>query len=464
MKLEHAITPLLLAGSSLFLLYFILISDGFHGGGDSIAHFRLAKFSWEHPKYLLDHWGKPFYTLLAMPFAQFGFKAVQILNLLCGLLSCILVISISRKLKMKWSWITIPAVLFAPIFMQEFFSGLTEVVFVTLLLLAYWFNLGSKRTPYLILLSFLPFVRTEAIFIIGWLTLIDLYNHRDWRSLFLGTGTVVYSLVGWISKGDPLWIINEMPYVGGDHIYGSGSILHYIEMMPDKVGWLLLLLSALGSILAFIRFSDKNTRWLILFVLIPSLIYVGFHSIMWFWGRVSLGLPRMLAVVVPLFALLGVFGFNSLPEIIRTRSVSTILAIGLSSVFIWNGLQKVELPVPLGREEQLLAEVADYIRENNFTDHKIHYYALYSEITLGLDPHNSDQCQQIVHNRANPHEEVASGSLVIWDAHFSPNEGAMPLENLSQNPQFELVKRFVPDNPFNTLGDRPFEVYLFIRK
>ena len=464
MKIDRVISPLLLGGSFLFFLYFLSTSEGFYGGGDSIAHFRLAKFSWEHPKYLLDHWGKPLYTLIAMPFAQFGFKAVKLLNLIAGLLCCVLVMLIVRKLKLKWSWLAIPVILFAPVFMREFYSGLTEVVFVALLLFSFWLNLNSYRAAFLIVLSFLPFVRTEAIFIIAWLALIDLFRHRDWKVLLLGSGTMLYSLVGWITKGDALWIINDLPYVGGEHIYGSGSFSHYIELIPSTIGWAALILAGVGSAIITARFSDKNSRWLLLYVLIPTLIYVGFHSFMWYWGRVSLGLPRMLAVIVPLIGLLVVYGFNALTEVTNAKNLNLILGFGLSSIFIWNGLQRVELPVPLGMEEQVLVEAADFIQSNGLVDNKIHYYALYNEITLGLDPHNSDQCQQIVHNRANPHEEVASGSLVIWDAHFSPNEGAMPLENLKENSQFELVQKFEPEYPFNTLGDRPFEVYLFIRK
>lgn len=467
MRLDRYIISALLLVSVVFFGYFILISDGFHGGGDSIAHYRLAKFSWQHPIYLLDHWGKPVFTLIAMPFAQFGFKAVEFMNLFFAVFASALVYLIGRFHRWKLSWLAAPLVLFSPIFMQQYFSGLTETVFICLLLLAFWLKLKNQRTAALVVFSFLPFIRTEALLLLFWFGFLEVAESKDRRPvLFMLTGFVVYSLIGWIAKGDINWIANELPYVGGENIYGSGSIWHYVQLMPDTVGIPLLVVTIVGIILSIpksvVHASDAD--WLWKYAIVPSLIYVGFHSFMWYVGKVSLGLSRMLAVVVPLFALVSIYGVSSLQRSVRSLYVRGVVSTVVAFICVVYGLKSFELPVKLGEEERVLQNVAEYIRSNNLVGHKIHYYALYNEITLGLDPHNADQCQQVVHNRANPHEEVKPGSLVIWDAHFSPNEGAMPLENLLGNKHFEVLQVFEPETPFNTLGNRPFEVYLFLRK
>ena len=446
--------------------YFVVNSEGFHGGGDSLAHFRIAKFSWEHPEYLLDNWGKPFFTLLAMPFSYFGFKGIQFFNLLMGIFTSILIIKISNVFKWRFAWLGIVIVFFAPIYMQEFFSGLTELAFSSVLLLSLFLRLKNKYASSFLLLSFLPFIRTEGVLFLAWFGIIDLIERKSWQPLLLLVGTVVYSIIGWIAKGDVLWIINEMPYAGGEHIYGSGSIWHYVNLLPDKIGWTVLLAASLG--VAFLPLNiltqERDAKWLMLYILVPTITYIGFHSIMWYVGRVSLGLPRMLAVVVPLLAILAVYGLNRLNGLFKNQKPLTVVGAALAGLILFNGASKVELPVKLGAEERVLSEVAAYIRTNGLSNHKIHYYSLYNEISLGLDPHYPEQCQQVIHNRSNPHEEVKPGSLVVWDAHFAPNEGAMPLENLTTNPHFEVLNVFKPEPAFNTLGDKPFEVYLFLRK
>ena len=466
MKFEKRLPLFLLLLFSLVLGYFVWASEGFHGGGDSLAHYRLAKFSWEHPIYLLDHWGKPFFTLLALPFAAFGFKGIQFFNLLCGFLSSIAVLAIAKELKLNYRWVAVPIVIATPIFMQEFFSGLTEVCFAMLLLFSLWLRLKKQFAFSLVLMSLLPFVRTEAVLLLIWFAALDLYERRSSQTVLLVFGTVIYSFIGWVVKGDLFWLVSEMPYAGGDHIYGSGSIFHYVQIMPEKIGRITLLAAGLGIAILSVGVVQKRKEetWLLKYVLVPMLIYLVFHSVMWYLGRVSLGLPRMLAVLVPFMALLVVYLFHRLNVILQSKLIINSIAIGFSILVVIKACRYVELPVRLGEEEKVLTEVADYIRTHELQKNKIHYYSLYNEVTLGLDPHYPKQCQQVVHNRANPHEEVRPGSLVIWDSHFAPNEGAMPLENLVSNEHFEILKVFRPAEAFNTLGDRPFEVYLFIRK
>ena len=455
----------LLAVSVLVISYFIWISSGFHGGGDSLAHYQLAKFSLQYPINLLNHWGKPFFTLLAMPFAQFGFKGIQYFNLFGGVVTSLLAMAIASELKWKYRWVLASLIVFAPIYFQEFFSGLTEVTFAWLLLLVYWLRLKKQFAASLVLLSFLPLVRTEAALFLVWFGLIDLVERRNWQPLLLFTAAIIYSLIGWIAKDNMLWLITEMPYTGGENIYGSGMLTHYLNLMPDTLGWVVLLPALLGTALLPIQLlkGEKDAQWVFKYLLVPSLIYICFHSVMWYVGRVSLGLPRMLAVVAPLFALLAVYGIQMLFSGIN-RTMGNLLAFAICGFLVWNTFSNEQLPLELGDEEKVLEQAAEFIRDNGLGSHKIHYYSLYNEVSLGLDPHNSEQCQQIVHNRANPHEEVKSGSLVIWDAHFAPNEGAMPLENLTSNEHFEVLKVFKPEPAFNTLGNRPFEVYVFIRK
>ena len=61
----------------IFLAFFTGVPAG---GADNYAHFNISRWAFRYPSLFLDHWGKPLYTILAVPFAQFGFVAVRILN------------------------------------------------------------------------------------------------------------------------------------------------------------------------------------------------------------------------------------------------------------------------------------------------------------------------------------------------------------------------------------------------
>jgi hypothetical protein len=54
--------------------------------------------------------------------------------------------------------------------------------------------------------------------------------------------------------------------------------------------------------------------------------------------------------------------------------------------------------------------------------------------------------------------------LVVWDAHFAPNEGSTPLSMLLDRTDLELVELLVPEERMEVLGGHLFEVYLFARR
>ncbi|MFM7234372.1 MAG: hypothetical protein ACKOZM_07250, partial [Flavobacteriales bacterium] len=67
--------------AAVFYLINFSMSEGFNGGADSITHYQISKYSWLHDYLLMDQWGKPVFTILFSPIAQFGFKAVVLANI-----------------------------------------------------------------------------------------------------------------------------------------------------------------------------------------------------------------------------------------------------------------------------------------------------------------------------------------------------------------------------------------------
>ncbi len=77
----------------------LLVSPGFNGGADSITHYQISKFSWKHHYLFMDQWGKPLFNILFSPFAQLGFKVVNIVNILLIFWGAYLSVRIAQNLK-----------------------------------------------------------------------------------------------------------------------------------------------------------------------------------------------------------------------------------------------------------------------------------------------------------------------------------------------------------------------------
>ena len=66
---------------ALLFIFFCIISfipDATAGGGDDISHYNIARGAIKYPRLFLDLWGKPVFTFLSSPFAQFGLHGMQL--------------------------------------------------------------------------------------------------------------------------------------------------------------------------------------------------------------------------------------------------------------------------------------------------------------------------------------------------------------------------------------------------
>ena len=101
----------------LFILFGVLVlqSDAAYGGADNYSHFRISKYAFNYPYLFLDHWGKPLFTILSSPFAQFGFKGIQLFNVILGLLTALFAYLTLKKLEFKNAWLIIFFICFTPI-------------------------------------------------------------------------------------------------------------------------------------------------------------------------------------------------------------------------------------------------------------------------------------------------------------------------------------------------------------
>lgn len=439
------------------------------GGGDSIVHYEFAHWGWKHPELLFKHWGKPVFTILASPFAQFGINGVRIYNMLAGLLTSWLAYKTVKTLKMQNPVIVIFFVVFTPIYFATMFSSLTEVTFSCFLMASVYLFFKDKYIFSAIAFSFLPIIRTESIILIPTFIFVLIIKRKYTCLPFLLTGFVLFSFLGMsFYNNNILWLITEMPYRGGtSEIYHSGSLFHFVNKTNLITGYIIGVLSFTGLIMALWHFSFrdnfKNNKLLyfILLIPVPYLIFFVAHSFVWWKGiGNSAGLLRVMTAVTPLAAVTALYSYNFLTKNLNTKIV-TILSVIVLSVVMSKGITTYKHSFYKSNSQQLLLQSVDYIKSNSLDTNKIYYFDPLVTFGLNLDKHDESKCNYTVPNINHPSTSIKNNSIIIWDAHFGPNEGRLPLENLMNDNGLVLLKSFFPKTPFKVLGGHSYAIYIF---
>ena len=173
-----------------------LRSTGLIEAGDGVQHYQIARGALHHPILLLDHWGKPLFTVLAMPFAQLGACGITLFNALCFVLTCRLADDLLKQHGIFFRWAFAPVLLLAPAYGSMVLAGMTEVLFALMAVAVLWAFATDRARTALVIASFMPYARPEAIAVLPFVAVWTLWTGR-WRSLpYLLLGSALYALIG----------------------------------------------------------------------------------------------------------------------------------------------------------------------------------------------------------------------------------------------------------------------------
>jgi hypothetical protein len=451
---------------------YVFLSDGTVGGADDMTHYRYSRYAFQNPYFFIHHWGKPFFTALTAPFAQFGWNGVRIFNVLAGAAAAWFTFRTAKLLGFSYPLLAIFMVMSSPLYVVLMLSGMTEILFSLVLILAIYLFFREQTIWSALLLSFLPFVRTEGVVIFPLFLLACAWN-RQWKAIpFMAAGFVFYSIAGSFHFNDILWVIHEMPYKGNTkELYGSGDLLHYVNNSKYIFGLAMAFLMVAGLVLwAADPFLDKKRRrkeWLMemLVVYMPFIAYLAAHSYVWWKGLGnSVGLIRVIAAIIPSAALLATMAYGKLMDRIPVRGIWKQAVTAAFCIFLVTiPYQIYKIPVPLDREQKVIKEASNWLMDSEIFNNKIYYYDPFWWFFLDLNPCDEECIREFVYRTEEPEYNIKEGEIVLWDAHYSPNEGALPLENLMDQQGFKLVKMFRPEKRFRTLGGYEYEIYIFQR-
>ena len=451
-------------------------SEALLEGGDSIQHYQIARHSWQHPDLFLHHWGKPLFTLFASPFAQLGHWGVSLFNAVCLLITAWAADGLLKRAGPAARWLYVPALLLVPVYGTLVFAGMTEVLFGLLTALVIRALHDERPVLAMIIVSFMPFSRPEYIlfapFAVGWVMM-----KGQWRSLpILLVGHVIYGVIGLFAFGDALWAFHNDPYTWSNPIYGSGPLLHFasqaLEIYGVPLSFGLLLAPVAGGWLWKRKESDRPLLRLLFFVgVLPTVAIWSVHSILWWKGwKGSLGLVRVIATTAPLVVmcmLIPIVRASGL--IIKEGMGRTILAVMAAAGYIllalWSFLSVQPLPVKPWPYDRFVRTVGDHVAAIKGDYGRVVYFHPTLGYYAGLDPYDSATARQCWGLDTTLTDlGLLPNDLVVWDAHFAPNEGHTPLSMLLDRTDLELVELLVPEERMEVLGGHLFEVYLFARR
>jgi len=438
--------------------------------GDSITHYYISRYSWQYPHLFLDNWGKPFFILLSSPFAQFGYGGIQFFNILCAVISSWFCYRTAEKLGIKWAFVAPVFLLFTPVYLAAIPSGLTEILFSLVLIVSIYLMVNNKYIACAIVISFLPFCRTEGVLIIPVFGLMMLLKRKLKAIPFLLSGFFIYSCIGYFYYHDFLWIMHTNPYRTTD-VYGHGTLDFFFKSRSAIFSDLLATIFAIGTVVLGFRLVkaaiNKNipTNLIIecLVVWGSFAIYFTAHSIFWYKGLFgSAGMWRVMAGIAPAFALVTLIGFNfGIPFFKRVFWLYYGVAIILIAIVLIDAIHRI--PQHLYGGKIAVRNACDWVKQNNLESRKIYYSEPFTKMCLSLNPYDTVTSKELMYvDRTNVGADMPPKSIIIWEPGLGPREDGIPLTKLTENPKFVFLKKF--EAAHDMMGNEKYTVWVFERR
>lgn len=438
------------------LLILLFASSTTTDEGDSLMHYLYAKYAFRYPAHFFNQWAKPVYVLIMAPVAQFGFTAVQLLNIIFTTVNFYLVYRIAAQAGIAKPWMASLIYGATPLSVLVSFSGLTEPMFACATLLSILLLQKKRFYAALILFSFLPFIRSEGLLVCGVIFLYLLVIEKYELIPLLLVGHIFYSLTGYFVHHDLMWVFNKLSYATLSSAYGIGRWGHYFNVMPEITGVVVKYLLWAGIFYGFILLvralrkkineTEQQELWLLYGIFIA--VFAG-HIVFWALGIFnSMGLIRPIAGITPLMAIIALRGILYFTASLQQwRAGMYIQYLMLAAVLIFPFTSNVyaykwKRDFELKADQQAQLQLVKFIKQHypNHNQQTMYHVLPWVSIQLKQDWFNPSRHIHI--NDAFTRNQFKKGELFIWDDWFAVVEGNAPLEAVRKDGRFNEVISF----------------------
>lgn len=433
-----------------WLFYFMLKNTIPVDVGDGLMHFFIAQATWEKPILFLHHWGKPLFSFLSSPFAQFGLNGMVTFNILVYFATSIGMFRLFKELKVNlWIASVFPLLILIPNdYSMTILAGLTEPLFNLFVVFSALFLVKRKWVYFAIIVSFMPFLRSEGQLPVV-LAIILLVYFKQWKTIpYLATGFVLYAIVGFLAISDFWWYFTTSPYQMDNDIYGVGTWDHYLLSYRNYIGNPGLYAIIIGVPMAIYLLIRK--KWELLhfdLAFYSGGIFIGIvalHSYFWATGQnASIGLTRIATQGMPLFLGLMIYYIS----VIKWSNTKIGLAVFLVASFGLSFALKntKRFPQEPSALELLVLKTPEIIKQQLKKGRSVYYHFPLLPYKLNENP-MLDSKNTFFYSGGNFNEDCnskfKSGDLLFWDSHFGPQEMGLGLEVLAAQKRWKLVKEY----------------------
>jgi len=467
------LAPVVMLIIALVLIVLLWLSTGISAETDSITHYQFARYAFKYPEFFLNHWGKPLFTILASPLSQFGYYGAVTFNLICGLLSAWFAYLIAKRLEYRHAWAAIVFTVFTPLYLFIMFTSLTEILFSMVLILAIYLFVSNRFIWSAIVISLIPFARTEGVMYIV-LFIPALLWMKQYKALpFLLAGFVLFGILGLPQYHNFFWFFTEMPYsVNSSTLYGSGSFWYYFLMLGYTMNFPLLIISITGIIYLLLNLKkvitdSRDIKTVTLyFLIIPAIFgFIFAQSYLWWKGLGVLASDRFMACVMPLAAIIAVAGFDWFME--KAKEIKIIyFAMGLFIILlvVHKPFTYNQLPMKTSMNFAVMENLTDWLKNSPYNDRKAFYTDPMFPFYKNIDPFDQQKCYKIYnYQNMDPASLLKPGELLIWDAQFASFEGHLPFDSLMKNNNLKLINIFTPKESFTVIGGEKYKLAVFMK-
>ena len=412
---------------AIILLFVCFYFDGTGGSGDSIFHYQYAKFALTHPENFFNHWAKPLFTMLAFPFAQFNFIGIKLFNLFMSLIACYFTYKTLKKFEVdNCEWIAV--ILFSiTLYVTVTLSGLTEPLSAAMLMFSIYLITKNHTISGVSIISFLPFVRSEGLVIIGVFLLYLLVSKKYKFIPLLSVGHVFMSVLGSFYYHDLFWVFTKIPYAEINGVYGKGTWLHFAEQLFFQLGFIeysLLILGGISMLSTIFRRKDKpqyfnEKLWLIYGCFIAFFIS---HTSFWALGIFnSMGLSRVFVSVMPLVAMIALDGLNFIEYLAFKINTKTAAFIKYLILIVISILPFLNSPASYKLSKDFELDKTQLLIKDNVAPYINHYHQnkkmIVADVSVpfytNTDVFNKSACNMFYGN--SDFYTIASNEIVVWD-------------------------------------------------
>lgn len=426
---------------------------------------------------MLDQWGKPFFTIPAIPFSLFGIQGLYCFNIACTLTSGWLLYATARKLGMRIPWMAAALFVFQPVVFGNVISGLTEPVNALALSFVFYLFAGQRYTAGTVVASLLPYFRSEGFVILA-AVMVFLIARRKWKQLpFLLSGSVLFILITGIATGSWTAVIDQNPYLKfeskGEFDPGHGNFLHYVNNYQNITGLVVsvLMLAAFVWLAAHIiyllkrRTPEEKSRFSFWLLAPVFLSFFLAHSYIWWSGSMgSHGLTRVFYVVAPAAALLALYALDKFMAF-ELVYINKILPVGLilySIILCYTGNRfpfpwSAEPAIPAYPAQENIDKALNFLKAQHLDNKPVVHQMPSISAQNGWDPWGKEDAYELWSLDTRPGKDwLPDSCVVLWDGWHAVRDKPLPLDSMKNLKQYKEIARF----PHK---DSIYEVRLFLK-